>query len=239
MNTYVLVHGAWMGAWVWDAVAEGLRKRGATVDVIELPAHGADKTPLSGANLATYVAKVDAAIDASRGKVVLVGHSMAGMVITQAAEDRPAKIDKLVYLAAYLPQNGQKLLDLAMTDADSHAGKALQVDEKNGIIDVPLDQLADCFLADGAPAAVAALRAHYKPEPLAGFVMPVITTEARWGSVPKVYFYTEQDHAVSYALQRRMTDGVKLAGTRTFASSHSPFLSQPDQLVDALARLSQ
>jgi pimeloyl-ACP methyl ester carboxylesterase len=238
MKTYLLVHGAWMGAWVWEAVAQGLRKTGATVDVIELPAHGSDKTPVSGATLATYVAKVDAAIDNSRGKVVLVGHSMAGMIITQAVEDRPEQIDKLVYLAAYLPQNGQKLLDLAMTDSDSHAGKSLKVDEKSGIIDVPLDQLADCFLADGSPAAVAALKAHYRPEPLAGFVMPVITTGERWGPVAKVYFYTEQDRAVSYALQRRMTNGVKLAGTWTFASSHSPFLSQPDELVDALSRLS-
>jgi pimeloyl-ACP methyl ester carboxylesterase len=237
MKSYLLVHGAWMGAWVWDTVAAGLRKRGATVKVIELPAHGSDKTPLAGANLATYVAKVDAAIDASQGKLVLVGHSMAGMIITQAAEDRPERIDQLVYLAAYLPQNGQKLLDLAMTDSDSHAGRALKVDEKSGIIDIPLDQLADSFIADGSQAAIAALKAHYQPEPLAGFVMPVNTTEARWGAVPKVYFYTEQDRAVSYALQRRMTNGVKLAGTRTFTSSHSPFLSQPDELVDALCEL--
>jgi pimeloyl-ACP methyl ester carboxylesterase len=239
MKTYLLVHGAWMGAWVWDAVAEGLRKRGATVEILELPAHGSDETPLSGANLATYVAKVDAALDASREKVILVGHSMAGMIITQAAEDRPEKIERLVYLAAYLPQSGQKLLDLATTDADSHAGRALKVDEKNGIVDVSLDQLADSFLADGSPEAVSALKAHYRPEPLAGFVMPVTTSEARWGAVPKVYFYTQQDRAVSHALQRRMTNGVKLVGTWTFESSHSPFLSQPNEVVEALSRLSR
>jgi pimeloyl-ACP methyl ester carboxylesterase len=239
VSTYVLVHGAWMGAWVWDGVAQGLRSAGATVQVLELPAHGSDEAPLSAATLATYVAKVRAAIESAHGKVILVGHSMAGMVVTQAAEDLAERIDKVVYLAAYLPQNGQTLLDLATTDAESQVGKVLKVDEQRGVVDVPVDQLGDCFVADGAPAAAAALRARYRPEPLAGFVAPVKTTEARWGSVAKVYFYTEHDRAVSYALQRRMTDGVKLDGTQVFASSHSPFLSQPDQLVAALARFAQ
>ncbi len=237
MNTYVLVHGAWMGAWAWDDVAAGLRAKGATVVAVELPGHGSDQTPLPGANLDAYVAKVGAAVDSAAKPVVLVGHSMAGMVITQVAELKADKIKKLVYLAAYLPKDGQKLLDMALTDADSHTGKTAKIDEKNGIADIPKEALQDDFLADGSPAAVAKLQANYRPEPLAGFVAPVKTTAANWGRVPKVYIYTKQDHAVSYPLQQRMTAGIQFASTLTLDTSHAPFLSQPTAVVTALAGL--
>ena len=236
-NTYVLVHGAWMGAWAWDEVATGLRAKGATVVAVELPAHGKDTTPLQGANLDAYVSKVGGAVDAAGKPVVLVGHSMAGMVITQVAELKADKIKALVYLAAYLPKDGQKLLDLAMTDSDSHSGKNAKIDEKNGIADIPKEFLQDDFLADGSPDALARLQANYRPEPLAGFIAPVKTTAANWGRVPKVYVYTKQDHAVSYSLQQKMTAGVSFASTVTLDTSHSPFLSQPAQVVAALAGL--
>ena len=150
MKTFVLVHGAWMGAWAWDDVAAGLRAKGATVVAVELPGHGSDATPLSGANMEAYVAKVLAAVDAAGKPVILVGHSMAGMVVTQVAELRADKIEKLVYLAAYLPKDGQKLLDLALTDTDSRSGKDAMIDEKNGIADIPRESLRD----DSSPMAL-------------------------------------------------------------------------------------
>ena len=237
MNTYVLVHGAWMGAWAWDDVATGLRAEGATVVAVELPAHGKDATPLRGANLDAYVDRVGSAVDAADKPVVLVGHSMAGMVITQVAELKPDKIRSLVYLAAYFPKDGQNLLDLAMTDGDSHSGKNAKIQEKDGIADIPEEFLQDDFLADGSPEMLARLQANYRPEPLDGFIAPVKTSAANWGRVPKVYIYTKQDHAVSYALQQRMTAGVELASTVTLDTSHSPFLSQPAQVISALAGL--
>jgi pimeloyl-ACP methyl ester carboxylesterase len=238
-KTYVLVHGAWMGAWVWQDVANGLKAQGATVAVVELPAHGADTSALPQANLSAYVQRVNAAIDSASGPVILVGHSMGGMVVTQAAEERVDRIQMLVYLAAYLPKNGQKLLDLALTDADSHSGRVLQVDEQSGLANIPADALQDCFLADGSAAAVEALKAYYRPEPLAGFIAPVQTTPERWGSVKKAYFYTQQDHAISYPLQQRMSEGIAFALTHTFDSSHSPFLSRPAEVVAALASLQE
>jgi pimeloyl-ACP methyl ester carboxylesterase len=235
--TYVLVHGAWMGAWAWDGVAPGLRAAGANVVVVELPAHGADMTPLSGATFASYVAAVSSAIDSTSGPVTLVGHSLAGMVITQVAENMPDRVAKLVYLAAYLPQDGQALFDLAKTDTDSHLLANADFDVTTGLASIPTADLQDDFLADGTAAEVAELQAHYRSEPLAPLVTPVHTTAANWGHVPKVYLYTEQDHAVSYALQQRMTAGVRLSATRMFDTSHSPFLSNPAEVVSTLSSL--
>lgn len=236
-KTYVLVHGSWMGAWCWDDVVAGLREGGATVVTVELPAHGGDTTPIEEATLDAYVAKVGAAVDAADTPVVLVGHSMAGMVVTQVAENMADKVTTLVYLAAYLPKDGEKLLDLALTDMDSHAGKDLVIDEKKGIASIPKDALQDDFLADGSPADLARLQTNYRDEPLAPLATPVHTTAASWGRVPKVYIYTKQDHAISYALQQRMTDQQSFVSTAVIDTSHSPFLSQPKLVTSTLLPL--
>ena len=109
MKTYVLVHGAWAGKFAWDKVKPLLEKDGSKVVTLDLPAHGDDNTPIAGITMQNYVDAVVNLIDKQEGKVILVGHSMGGMVISQVAENIPGKIDKLVYLSAYLPANGQSL----------------------------------------------------------------------------------------------------------------------------------
>ncbi|HEY8210781.1 MAG TPA: alpha/beta fold hydrolase [Myxococcaceae bacterium] len=234
-DSYVLVHGAWMGAWSWDSVAQGLRERGNTVSVVELPSHGQDQTPVSGASLDAYVTAAVGAIEAQKRPVVLVGHSMGGAVITQTAERVPEKISRLVYLAGYMPANGQSLLDLAMTDGDSHAGAVLQIDGDHGTGAIPMGSLQDVFCADCSTDGVSNLQSKYRDEPLSPLGTPLSTTAQGWGSVPKFYVYTQQDHAVSYPLQQRMTEGVTLAGSVTLDASHSPQLSRPTEVLDALA----
>lgn len=233
-KSYLLVHGAWMGAWCWNAVAHGLRSGGATVATVELPAHGDDQTSLPEATLDAYVAKVRAAVAAAPLPVTLVGHSMGGVVVTQVAETSGDEIAKVVYLGAYMPQDGQSLFDLASTDAGSHLGPVLQVDQTNGVAKIPPEDLADIFIADGTTEEVASVTSHYRDEPLAPFVTPVHTTAAGWGAVAKAYIFTKADHAVSYALQQSMTSGVPLAATATIETSHSPFLSQPALVVSTL-----
>lgn len=231
---FVLVHGAFMGAWGWDAVKAGLESHGRTVSVVELPAHGDDTTPVSGATLGAYVTTVGDAIDAAGEPVILVGHSMGGMVISQAAEEKTAQINELVYVGALLPKDGDSLQALASQDTTSHLGPAITVDQANGVAKLPSDQLVDIFCADCATAEADAIVSHYRDEPLVPLVTPVHLTDAAFGSVPKFYVYTHQDNAVTYLAQQAMTDGVTLAGTVTLETSHAPFLSAPDDLVSAL-----
>lgn len=236
-RSYLLVHGAWMGAWCWDDVAAGLRADGSTVSTVDLPAHGSDQTPLPGATLDAYIATVRAALAAAPQPVILVGHSMGGMVVTGVAELDGPKLAKVIYLGAYLPQDGQSLNDLASTDATSHLGPALQIDAADGLAKLPADDLQDLFIADGTASEVASLVAHYRDEPLAPFVTPIHTTAAGWGAVPKAYIYTQNDHAISLALQQAMTAGVPMSATATIPTSHAPFLSAPALVVSTLEAL--
>ena len=124
-KNYVLVHGAWQAPYVWDAVKTKLINEGNNVTVVELPGHGSDQTVPSTLTLNTYRDKVLDAMSKINGKVILVGHSLGGMIISAVAEQNPSKIEKLVYLAAYLPTSGQSLLALAGTDAGSALGDSV------------------------------------------------------------------------------------------------------------------
>ena len=231
---FVLVHGAWMGAWCWDEVGAALKAKGNTVITVDLPAHGADMTAVTAATLDSYVTKASDAVNGAGVPVYLVGHSMGGMVITHVAEKIPAKIAGLVYVAAFLPKEGQSLQSITMSDTDSHLGASLQIDAANGVGKIPLDKLQDIFCADCTATQMASITSHYRDEPLAPFAASAHITDAGWGKVTKYYVYTKQDNAVSYKLQQTMTTGVTLAKTATLDRSHSPFISYSAEVTDAL-----
>lgn len=232
-TTYVLVHGAWMGAAGWEPVAERLRAEGAEVLVPELPAHGGDPAAAADASLAAYTDRVAAALDTASRPVILVGHSMAGVVISATAEARPADVARLVYLAAYLPESGQSLLDLATTDQDSELAASL-VDHGDGTIGVRPEAFADLFCADCDPEARDRLVAGYRPEPVAPLATPVALTAGAFGRVPRTYVATARDRVVSPDLQARMKAATPVDRELTLETSHVPMLAAPDALADLL-----
>ncbi|MCR8557788.1 alpha/beta fold hydrolase [Mucilaginibacter sp. BJC16-A38] len=237
--TIVLVHGAWADATAWQAVIPVLKAQGHEVIAVNLPGHGSDTTSFAKISLQSYVDVVKNAIG-DRKNVILVGHSMAGLVISQVAEEIPGQIKELVYLAAYLPKNGESLLSLAKQDADSHVGKYLQIDQATGSAIVAKDGVVDVFAAD-APAQVGEYIANnIKPEPLAPLATPVTLTDGKFGSVRKVYIHTVNDHAVSFSLQNTMVkNNGHISKEYSLPSSHTPFISMPDKLAAILLTASK
>jgi pimeloyl-ACP methyl ester carboxylesterase len=233
----VLVHGAFMGGWAWEAVAAQLRQAGERVTVVDLPSHEVGVSSMEGATLDAYVDRVGQAVDAEPLPAVLVGHSMAGMVISQYAERSPEKVDRLVYLAAYLPSNGQKLVDLAFSDTGSEIIKVAKIDQEKGRVSLDRDVLQPILCGDCTPAEAQVLRERYHDEPLIPMATPVGLSGDRWGAVPKAYVFTEGDRTITLELQHKMADGVALAGTVTLDTAHTPQLSAPGKLSVALRQL--
>jgi pimeloyl-ACP methyl ester carboxylesterase len=88
-KTFVLVHGAWQAPFVWDAVKKQLEDKGQKVIVVELPAHGSDSTSPVLVSIDAYRDKVIASIKDVKGRIILVGHSLGGVVVTSVAKKIP------------------------------------------------------------------------------------------------------------------------------------------------------
>jgi pimeloyl-ACP methyl ester carboxylesterase len=114
MATFVLVHGSWAGSVVWRDLAPRLRKAGQDVYAPTLTGIGARKHLLSRQiDLNTHIQDVIGIIDdADLSDIVLVGNSYGGVVISGVADRVPEKVASLVYLDAFVPENGQSLLSL-------------------------------------------------------------------------------------------------------------------------------
>jgi len=106
-KTFILIHGSWHSAWNWHKVTPLLERQGHTVYANDLPGMGRDKTPIQEVTFEKTVKGLCDLIDSIEGKVILVGHSKNGIIVSQAAEYRPEKIEKLIYLAAYHIPDGK------------------------------------------------------------------------------------------------------------------------------------
>src|SRR5450631_1796104 len=148
-KTFVIVPGAWSAPYAWDNVKASLEKSGNKVIVVQLPGHGSDQAPPQNLTMDVYRDMVVSTLDTISGKVILVGHSLGGVVISEVAEKVPSKIEKLVYVAAFVPLSGQSLLDLASTDTTSVLGANLRPSADNLTLDIVHDQIINGFIQDG------------------------------------------------------------------------------------------
>jgi pimeloyl-ACP methyl ester carboxylesterase len=238
-QTYVLVHGAWQAPYVWKEVRNDLEKKGNKVIIVELPGHGKDQSLPHTLNINVYRDKVIDAINKVDDKVILVGHSMGGVVVTAVAEQIPSKIAKLVYIGAFVPTSGQSLGDLANTDPDSKLGPEITQSADKLTLDVNRAKLTELFINDGSPAVKQLVVDNYRPEPAIPFGDKVILSKEGFGSVQKVYIKTLKDIVISPGLQDRM---IATAGIKTIYSvntSHSPFLAQPHKTAELLLKIGQ
>jgi pimeloyl-ACP methyl ester carboxylesterase len=236
VSTYVLIPGAWHGAWCWERVSALLAARGHAVRTPDLPATGAAAGDPKQVTLAGWAGFVADVVEREREPVILVGHSRGGIVISQAAELVPDRVQRLVYVTAYLLPDGATLAAQARADAGSLIAPNM-VPAASGITctlraDIVRDALyGRCSAADADWAT-----ARLCPEPLKPLVTPLRLSDTRYGRVPRLYIECSADRAVTPAAQRAMQAVLPCAGVCTLDSDHSPFLSRPGELADLLSR---
>jgi pimeloyl-ACP methyl ester carboxylesterase len=228
---FVLVHGAWQGAWNWYKVVTILEAAGHTVTLVELPSHGIDSTPPGSVTLQDYTDKVVQSLDAISEPVVLVAHSMGGIAASTAAEARPAKVQKLVYLAAFLIPNGGTMLDVALSDTEALTLPNFIIDFAGGTVDVNRSALRDIYYNTSPATDVSLARSLFKKQALQPAVTPLQLTQENWGSVRRFYIETLQDHAISLSVQRSMYTQTPVEKVYTLDTDHSPFFSAPLKLT--------
>jgi putative intracellular protease/amidase len=234
--TYILVHGAWADESAWGFVRNELAKK-ANVVVANLPAHGIDLTPANKVSLSDYVKNVTDLINAQSGKVILVAHSMAGMVASQVAENLPSKIDKVIYVSAYLPTNGEDLLSLSKKDAQSKVGGALEFSTDYSAATIKKDMIAPAVCADCPDFMKEVLVKYHKAEPSKPLGEKATLT-AKFAAVPKYYIHTTLDNAVGYDLQKAMVKANRtIKKVYEMKTSHLPFVVQPAEFLRILGEI--
>lgn len=156
MATFVLVHGAWHGGWCWRAVTSELAAAGHEVHTPTLSGLAERRGAAASATLEQHVEEVAGLLYfADLREVVLVGHSYSGMVITGAAARAHARISRLVYLDAFVPEDGQSFFDLLLP-----ARRKAYDDATSGGVVVPPDPEVLGVGRDHAPWVADRLTPH-------------------------------------------------------------------------------
>ena len=237
MTTFVLIHGAFAGGWSWDPVREAIKQAGHEVITPDLPSQGDDQTPLSEITLDSYRDRVIEVLDRQTQPVVLAGHSLAGISISQAAEYRPDKIKVLVYVAAFLLPNGSSPRHFwerqpIQSPVISHCDVS-----GDGVVTFRKEHLADIIYNTSAAAAVEKAARLQRPMARKPLGTPLQLSAENFGRVPRIYFEALEDKAIPIEFQRRMLQAMPCDKVVTFATDHMPMASAPEQFANELLAL--
>lgn len=244
MSRFVLVHGAMGNHRTWPlSFLESLRAKGHTVEVLDLPGQGNDHTPKESVTMQSYANKVVAQLTTHDEPAILVGHSMGGMVITQAANDFVAgggTLAQVVYLTAFLPRNGQSLLDLAGTPEGQgdQVQANLVVSGEPPIGTFPRAAAKDALFNTTPMEVFNAVEANsIESQPIIPFTNPVNIEDDR--PLVRRYVFALQDRAIPLPLQRKMARDTAVVETVELDCDHMVMYSAPDALVATLDRFAR
>lgn len=236
--SYLLVHGAWHGAWCWDKLIAELESRGESAVAIDLPGHGKGERAGWHISLDDYADAVNASAETLGGNVHLVGHSMGGVVISEAAERRPDLYQSLTYATAFLLPSGQSLLSAA-SSCDSpdlkKANKLPNLIRGYGRIDPRFAVAAFYNSCSEEDASIAVSRLC--AQSLRPFLKKLNLTDKKWGSIRRNYVFCEQDNAIPLKNQRLFVEALPCDNTVSLDTDHSPFMSAPEELAESLLSL--
>ncbi len=235
----MLVHGASHGAWCWDLVASRLSRRGHRVVALDLPGHGRRAAEARQASVAAYARAVaDAMARESVSRAVLVGHSMAGIVIPKAAELAPERVGHLVFLAAVVPPSGRSMADVHLSGAARAMVLGLAAGRGDGAFLFPAETAWARWMGDlprDHPGVLAALPL-LTPQPVRPFVERLDLRVFDAMRVPRTYIRCLRDAAVPP--DRAAAYAARLGVTPIdMPTAHNAMLSDPDGLVEILERV--
>jgi pimeloyl-ACP methyl ester carboxylesterase len=236
MARFVLVHGAFCGAWIWKPLIERLKARGHSAEAFDLPGLGEDRTPVSEITLDACAARLGEVLASHPESAMVVGHSMGGIIATHGAARGRERIAALVYVTAFLPRDGQSLLDL--TKLPEGAGDQVQanivIEGEPPVAVMPVAAsryaLYDCCAEDVAAWAIE----RQRPQPVAPFVTPVSIPAGALDGINRYYVVCTRDRAMMPALQRRMIAENPCAAVVELSTDHTPQLSMTEELAEAL-----
>jgi pimeloyl-ACP methyl ester carboxylesterase len=229
MASFVLVHGAWHGAWCFEQLTPYLTAMGHRAVAVELPC---DRP---GTTCSDYAEQVAREIEGLENEAVVVGHSFAGLTLPLIADRRP--VGKLVYIAALVPKPG-----LSMTEQFESGEKAIVSDQgrelsEDGSQSYWTDRAAaiEAMYHDCAPQDAEWAWSNLRPQSRAA--QNEVCPLDELPDVPSAYIVCRDDRLASTEWGRRTARERLGAEVLEIDGGHSPFLSRPGELAEVLRGL--
>ena len=237
-ETFVLVHGAWHGAWCWAAVITQLERLGDRAYAVDLPGHGMNYADRSKVTRADYINCVTGFIERHDLKdVVLAGHSLGGLTIPGVAAKIPSRIKRVVWVTALVALDGQPIVDPATSPL---AAAAETLPERS----IPLEVMGKDFLEGLANDMTPAMReyalAAVGPQPIGPMVEPVAMAPYFATGIPSSYIVCEDDKtpvAGAPNWHPHFSSRLKNPTLKFIKSGHMVMLTHPLECARALHEL--
>ena len=234
MTTFVLLHGAFHGAWCWSRVAPRLRAAGHDVFTPTQTGLG-DRAHLlhAGITLTTFVDDLVAVLETEElTDVVLVGHSFGGSAITGAAERVPQRIRHLIYLDSAIPQNGRSPQDLALPEV---AEQRRQQAALTGGLSIPAPSPAAFGVPDGPDADW--VRRRLTPHPYGAMATSLSLTAPIGNGLPATYIFCTDPVYASLAWARAIARAQPGWAWRELAAGHDAMVTAPHETANLLMEI--
>lgn len=241
-STLILVHGAGHGAWCWSKVIPLMQEKQINTVAIDLPGSSNDTTKLFTHSFTDDVQAIKNMANSVQGKVILVGHSSGGVAIAQASELLGKnKVEKLIFLDAFMPKNGESVLDL-VEKATKNNGPMNQTETAPIMLFTsnfkafqwnPVN-VAERFYHDCKKEDISFATENLTWQSAASVGTPAQLTDSVYGCIPKYYILCTK----AYELDKSsISNNVPVKKLFKLPSSHSPFFSMPEKLADIFQKI--
>ena len=236
---FVLVHGAWHGSWCWRRVLKRLQRAQREAHAVTLTGVG-ERAHLMSADirLSTHIRDVTALIGTQElARVVLVGHSYGGMVITGAADQlqqsHPGVVQALVYVDAVTPHPGESWS--SQQAPETIAARLAAARESGGLSFAPPD--ASVFGLEGADRDW--VNRRQTPQPLGVYQDPLHFDAQRVAAIPRTFIDCTSPALPTIAVMRQRVRSEPGWNVVELATGHDPMVSAPAALTDILLDAAQ
>lgn len=232
-KTYVLVHGAYGGGWIWRDVAEGLRKQGHRVLTPTQTGLG-ERAHLMSRQITvdTHIDDVASVIETDELRdVILVGHSYGGMAVTGVADRMPDRIRHIVYLDALIPENGDTAFTVLPAGLAESRRKVAR--EQGGGVALPVPGPEGFPIPDG-PAKDWFMR-RLRPHPIGTYESPVRLSKPAGAGLPVTYVAYTNPLLASIEPSRQRARGKPGWRYMELAVPHDVEVPTPEKVVELLA----
>ncbi len=234
MSDFLLVHGGSHGAWCWEGVIRELNRLGNEGHALDLPGGGHDSTPRASITFNSYVVAVNSFVhEKDLQDLVLVGHSLAGIILPDVVAANRERVREVVFIAAYVLDRGERAIDVVASDRTPEYYRLAEASPEHSLM-LAYHTARQRFFSDLSDAAARTAYAKLTPQPLAPYLEPARHGARSISSISR-YIICRNDQNLPFDVCLRFA--VKLGWViQDIKAGHDVMLSKPKELVALLTQ---